>query len=615
MDECKREDMAQYKNDMANNPQIWQSIADSLEKLTNYFINNAGSSYRASTQSQGTDMAAPGEISNTLTAVNERLNELKNIQNSLQQSLSSQTSQARQNLFDGSNEQEFIDKLMEAVSKRIQGTLDWAPIKNQINENKNKIAENSGNIQNLLDLVDKVKSFLGLGKGADTMSQTTLENLLKESRHNLRTALETSLLNKNDLSALLTKTEFYRALDNKVSDIKDGLKPIDNFRKQIEQLQNKLDSFYITFDLSGFKQDVETRFNNQEILIDKKFHELKTFADGMRSALDERLETIKGNMGSLSLVAGIDANIKTLEETGQRIEQDIKHTAKGTELAGLKSIAEGIKGELAARVGDLKDVLSRLERELVEFNSKNSELEEECQKLRKENAQLESVVREFRHEKSSLTQERDDARNDLAVEKEKLANLEKQRSALEVKINADQSRLEQFEISNADAQTRLDRLERWENAASIYDKARKKLGACDLFRDVALKYGMDPESEIGLINTMKRMGRSDLLEEMFKTARESKEQSKQPMSVAEREAYAAVNECFKDAWDMKFDVFQLPGAQNMGEEFIKCDFVKGEVVDLAFPRDKFEFVSSVYVPILRTDKGLIARPGIVKGTH
>lgn len=108
----------------------------------------------------------------------------------------------------------------------------------------------------------------------------------------------------------------------------------------------------------------------------------------------------------------------------------------------------------------------------------------------------------------------------------------------------------------------------------------------------------------------------EFLKDVHKTAVEFKNEKGagvEPMTAAERKVYLALNACYRQLWNIDFDVFTAPGSrQPLGEPFQKADFNSKEATALKDPRNKgFRFTKNIYVPLLLNGAGSILLPAYV----
>lgn len=414
----------------------------------------------------------------------------------------------------------------------------------------------------------------------------------------------------------LTASDF--SFIEKVADAVYGKFPKDSGLINLQSELAKLDESVVKkADLVQIRENLE----NLPATLTGRVEEL--FADNLTLPI----------VGSVkSIVHTILTQISPLEDRLNRLDESLKDNSYGEKLDTLGGQVDSIKGTLETinnHLEEYKEKYKKLEASLAPLRQENEQLRDTKRQLeidlasanaelRKKESELASASAELTRSNSAnkvLEERLSHRQTELDKERITSASLRDDKDSLEERLRQAQGALSLVESESGALKAKAERFNNWEEAARIYDNARKKLAACDLFCEIARRHGMHPDGEEGLINTMKRMGGRDILDEMHAAARDEKEKSGQPVSDAEKEAYAAVNECYRDAWNIDFDVFELPGKQDMRGKFQKCDFVKGDVLDIKFPRDKYDFAAEVYVPILRTPTGQVAQPGRVKGTH
>ncbi len=156
-----------------------------------------------------------------------------------------------------------------------------------------------------------------------------------------------------------------------------------------------------------------------------------------------------------------------------------------------------------------------------------------------------------------------------------------------------------------------EKVEKWTSSANIYEPVRTAITKCAIFRPIVEKYDLDDMSDTGLLVYAQAIGKTDSFAfEIYNTALENKKQTKEYMTYDEAEVYDALNKVYG------YDVFALPGGQNITENFNRTYFDASTSIYLHSPREKgLPYTTGIYVPILMNKDGRVSNKAYVDASN
>lgn len=333
--------------------------------------------------------------------------------------------------------------------------------------------------------------------------------------------------------------------------------------------------------LVGYATKKVSQINSMVKNIEKKIDDLPDrgnidqISEDVGNTLDEKLGDVHKKITDSFTEAHKNIN-GTRDALSKKIDDKIQDVHKN-----IDSTREKFSGTLDTISGTVGEIL-RLQKDVA---SKLSETESQLADKQREIENLNAELQNVRAELQKANDEINSLHKDIGEKSGELTAANEERNSVEKSLSD------------------------WRAATKIYEPVRDAMQNCPTFSDFLEQRGLTDDSEIGLFAFIQDLGKTiDFLNEVHIAALNAKKgqgNTPQPMTPDEVAVYDALNQCYRDIWEIDFDVFTTPGSRkSIAAPFEKTPFVKEEAVYLKDPRNRnWKFTKNIYVPLLLNREG------------
>ena len=334
-----------------------------------------------------------------------------------------------------------------------------------------------------------------------------------------------------------------------------------------------------------------------------KVEEVNKIVDEIRGDIKVVSDKIDDTTGAVKEIRGEITQIKAGLNDGVQSELgEIKES--------LDNKFDNLKSEIEEKFGDVDNSFSEIDNKVEKilniYRDELSQLREEVQGIPALKIKIDDT-------QSSLTQAQQTIENqnseigkltdDLKIANEKI-------SALESNLKAETDNLEKtrvdLEFEKRSSFDTKDELQAWKDAVKVYAPVRDAIRTCKTFNRILDERGLNDDSEIGLFAFVQELGKTiDFVRDIHQMALDAKKRQgtqAQLMTSEEISVYSALNKCYREIWNIDFDIFTSPGSRkSVDEPFEKFPFNKDEALYFKDPRNKnLKYTQGIYVPMLLT---------------
>ena len=281
-------------------------------------------------------------------------------------------------------------------------------------------------------------------------------------------------------------------------------------------------------------------------------------------------------------------NLEDKENNLANVNDDFSNNEQSLpEDNAVKKVYKKVKSDVVDEIKDVKKVIKGLQRKIDIIGDKVDDINKKIPKDMENKKAVELNERyatEFQKMEAKLKQEKSDAIAELNASHKK---------AMEAKV----AELEGIKIKKQEVDTIIGE---WESTTAPYVEVQKALNTCPTIRDFLEKKNLIGEGIDKLISLIMALGKDNsFVSELHKFMTEEKKKSKKEMTSEEANMYYCLNQCFIKTCGIQYDLFVMPGNQNVKEKFNKVQFDKAQVENMNDPKNKsLKFTTSVYVPCL-----------------
>ena len=351
------------------------------------------------------------------------------------------------------------------------------------------------------------------------------------------------------------------------------------------------------------------------------FGTIGTLIDKIKELVVEYLNGIAGQVNDT--IAAIRGDIEKVSGKLDEVKEAVSVNNVGGEIQALKqgvsNIESGINDGVQVEIGSVKSTLDNrfnaVDGKLTTLTDKFDELfnkqNDELKTLRAEAAQVENL----RVTVSDKDKQLNNLNAELTSLKEKSAGLSRELTEMDGKLTAAQDELNAERQSSGAAK---EALRVWREAVGAYAPVRDAMKNCPTFGQLLTERGLTDETDIGLFAFVQELGKTiDFLNDIHQTALAAKKSQAVLMTDEELAVYKALNNCYRNIWNIDFNVFVTPGERKpIGDDFYKIPFNKDDAVVLKDPRNRsMRFVKGIYVPLLLNREGNLYKQAYVEAVN
>lgn len=356
-----------------------------------------------------------------------------------------------------------------------------------------------------------------------------------------------------------------------------------------EVVRDELNKFFE----ERFKNDngsIQSVHNNIDELRNVRLKKLQDDIDGLRGKLDNLSGVIFQKDGEER--KKLDWKLSSYETQNEKLR---------IELSNQKKLLE-----------DSQRDYDKKSRELEQLRKEaNDELDKLENSLNENKKLLEESKRSYDKKSQELEQLRKEANEEVDRLNEEIEQLQADNSAIADALTEKEGQLN--DVRESEKRTG-ERLKAWTNSADVYSPVRAAITKCPTFQAIVDAYGLNDMSETGLLAYAQAMGKTNenFVYEIWKTAVDLKKQNKEFMTVEEAEVYGALNQVYRQIWNIEHDIFVLPGGKSVTENFQKTTFDFTTSMYLPEPRNKgLAYTTGIYVPILMGKENRLSQKAYV----
>lgn len=328
-------------------------------------------------------------------------------------------------------------------------------------------------------------------------------------------------------------------------------------KNSISSLENRLDSYH---------KNMTDCINNLESKLNLQNEDIKTVKN-ILGFLNNREKEY------LDMVNIIKSKVNNLEQKFDKaIDVEKELNAKNIELNNSFKLLEEKRNEAAILNGRFSDLQKRLDSAEKALENTKSECDEMGKKSKKKIELLQSTIEELNDKNNNLI-------NNINI----------------LQMN----------------------IQKWDNCVSVYRYLLEQLNKCvsmkGFYDEIGLKDGDDTEKVLKLIIAIGK--EKKFSRDLYNFMKNIKREHPEKLNEDEKNVYDAVNQCYKMACNINFDVFVLPGKKSVLEDSSsQVEFDGREMEDLADPKNKsLKYANEIYIPaIISLDNEQLESRCIVK---
>lgn len=262
----------------------------------------------------------------------------------------------------------------------------------------------------------------------------------------------------------------------------------------------------------------------------------------------------------------------------------------------------GEANELYSRIATLQDQVNGLEREKADLNRI-------CQSNQKQIEMLEQDLTATKKEVANKSEE-------IASQQQRIKVMQKEKETLSAERGRLQADLHDARSAAGKAENRA---QQWVDKLSAYGDLYDAIQQCPsmsaFFKDSDRLTAHTKEE--ALIQLVIMVGQTNAFaREVYDYLKDMKKKNNEYLTDSESNILVQINQCYRNACHIDFDIFFMPGGQKVGDTFALTVFDRDESEDLKTPRNRgFSHVKGVYVPGVRNPKGKVYNYCVVEGCY
>lgn len=262
----------------------------------------------------------------------------------------------------------------------------------------------------------------------------------------------------------------------------------------------------------------------------------------------------------------------------------------------------GEANELYSRIATLQDQVNGLEREKADLNRI-------CQSNQKQIELLEQNLKATQEEVVNKSQK-------IASQQQSITTMQEEKETLSAECSRLQADLHDARSAAGKAENRA---QQWVDKLSAYGDLYDAIQQCPsmsaFFKDSDRLTAHTKED--ALIQLVIMVGQTNAFaKDLYYYLRDMKKNNNEYLTDSEVNILAQINQCYRNACHIDFNIFFMPGDQEIGTSFVQTKFNREESEDMNNPKKKdFDYVKGVYVPGLRNLKGRVSSYCLVDGCY
>lgn len=333
------------------------------------------------------------------------------------------------------------------------------------------------------------------------------------------------------------------------------------------------------------------------------------------------VEKVNNIEQKINVLEDIRAQVGKLDDLRSRIDNlnnrctDLKTEQWRTKDALENNLIEKIASstnEIKARIGDANELNSRIAvlQELVaRLEKEKAELNQSCQYNQNQIELLEQNLKTTQEDVANKSEE-------IALQQQRIKVMQKEKETLSAERGRLQDDLHDARSAAGKAENRA---QQWVDKLSAYGDLYDAIQQCPSMSD----FFKTPDrltantKEDALIQLVIMVGQTNAFaKDLYYYLRDMKKNNNEYLTDSEVNILAQINQCYRNACHIDFDIFFMPGGQEIGTSFVQTEFNREESEDINNPKKKnFEYVKGVYVPGLRNLKGRVSNYSLVDGCY
>ena len=257
------------------------------------------------------------------------------------------------------------------------------------------------------------------------------------------------------------------------------------------------------------------------------------------------------------------------------------------------------------------------------MNSQIATLQEQVARLEKEKADLNQSCQYNQNQIELLEQDLKTAQEEVANKSEEIASQQQRIKVMQKEketLSAERGRLQaDLHDARSAAGKAENRAQQWVDKLSAYGDLYDAIQQCPSMSD----FFKTPDrltantKEDALIQLVIMVGQTNAFaKDLYYYLRDMKKNNNEYLTDSEVNILIQINKCYRNACHIDFDIFFMPGGQEIGTPFMQTKFNREESEDMNNPKKKdFDYVKGVYVPGLRNLKGRVSNYSLVDGCY
>lgn len=320
------------------------------------------------------------------------------------------------------------------------------------------------------------------------------------------------------------------------------------------------------------------------------------------------LEDIKAQMGKLddlhNRIDNLNNRCTTLNDEQWRVKEVLEN-----------NLVENINSstaEIKAKIGEANELNSQiaiLQERVNRLKSENDELNQKCQCNQN---RIESLEQNLRDKQKDV----DNKASEIASQKQLIHEMQEDKETLSAKCDRLQDDLHNAKSAAGKAENRA---QQWVDKLSAYGDLYDAIQQCPSMSDFFKTSDRltAPTKEDALIQLVIMVGQTNAFaKDLYYYLREMKKKNNEYLTDSEVNILVQINQCYRNACHIDFDIFFMPGGQKIGTSFVQTEFNREESEDMNNPKKKnLLYVKGVYVPGLRNLKGRVFSYCLVEGCY
>ena len=262
----------------------------------------------------------------------------------------------------------------------------------------------------------------------------------------------------------------------------------------------------------------------------------------------------------------------------------------------------GEANELNNRIAALQEQVNGLEKEKTALNQR-------CQSNQKRIELLEQDLKTTKEEVANKAQK-------IASQQQSIMTMKEEKESLSAECGRLKDDLHNAMSAAGKAENRV---QQWVDKLSAYGDLYDAIQQCPsmsaFFKDSDRLTAHTKEE--ALIQLVIMVGQTNAFaREVYDYLKDMKKKNNDYLTDSESNILVQINQCYRNACHIDFDIFFMPGGQKVGNPFALTVFDRDESEDLKTPRNRgFSHVKGVYVPGVRNRKGKVYNYCEVEGCY